>query len=166
MKTSTLAAVVAAAAGGEGATASAQPAPLTLESLKLQHPDIHAAAVAEGATAERERIASIEAQAMPGHEAIIKACKADGTKTGADAAMAIVAAENANRTKQLGALSKDEEAVKGLRNAPVTTANEPASSSTATSAELRDAASTYIAEQAAKGITVSAAQAVARVSKQ
>lgn len=165
MTTSTLAAVVAAAAGGEGATASAQPAPLTLESLKLQHPDIHAAAVAEGATAERDRIASIEAQAMPGHDAIITAHKADITKTGADTAMAIVAAEKATRANQLGALSKDEEAVKGLRNAPLATANGPEASSTSVS-DLKARAQTYINEQAKIGNKVDPASAMAFVKKE
>jgi hypothetical protein len=62
-------------------------------------------------------------------------------------------------------LSKDEEAMTGLRNAPVDTANDPAATPTATVADVRQAASTFVAEQAAKGITVSAAQAVAHVTK-
>ena len=37
---------------------------------------------AEGATAERERIKAVEAQAMPGHEALIAEMKFDGKTTG------------------------------------------------------------------------------------
>lgn len=106
MTTSTLAAVVAAAAGGDGAAAPALSASPTLESLMAEHPALYAAVVAEGATAERVRIAGIEAQAMPGHEAIITAHKADGTKSGADTAMAIITAEKATRSGQLSALAE------------------------------------------------------------
>jgi hypothetical protein len=165
MTTSTLAAVVAAAAGGDGAIASAQPAPLTLESLKLQHPAIHAAAVAEGATAEQTRIAGIEAQAMPGHDAIIAAHKVDRSKTGADTAMAIVAAEKATRANQLGALAEDEKAVKGLRNAPLATANGPEGATPSVS-DLKAKAQTYINEQAKIGNKVDPASAMAFVKKE
>jgi hypothetical protein len=165
MTKSTLAAVVAAAAGGDGTTMPEASVSLTLDSLKLQHPDVYAAAVGVGAAAEQARIAGIEAQAMPGHEAVITAHKADRSKTGADAAMAIVAAEKATRANQMNALSKDEEVMTGLRNAPVDTSNDPAATPKATVADVRQAASTFVAEQAAKGITVSAAQAVAHVTK-
>lgn len=165
MTTSTLAAVVAAAAGGDGTT-TPEASATTLQSLQQSHPSVYAEALALGATAERTRIAGIEAQSLPGHEAIITAHKADGTKTAADTAMAIVTAEKGLRSNQLTSLSADEATVAGLRNAPITTANEPAAASRASTSQVRDAASSYIAEQAAKGITVSAAKAVAHVTKQ
>ena len=71
------------------------------ESILATHPEIAEAFRAEGATAERERIAGIEAQAMPGHETLIAALKADGKSTAADAAMQILAAEKA----KLGAMA-------------------------------------------------------------
>lgn len=72
----------------------------------------------EGKTAERDRITGIEAAAMSGHEAIIKAHRADPTKTAADAALAVIAAENATRANHLKALEADEGKVKGLRSEP------------------------------------------------
>ena len=71
------------------------------ESILATHLEIAEAFRAEGATAERERIAGIEAQAMPGHETLIAALKADGKSTAADAAMQILAAEKA----KLGAMA-------------------------------------------------------------
>jgi len=72
---------------------------MTLEELRAAHPDLCAALVAEGriagATAERARIQEIEAQALPGHEALIAQFKADGKTTGPEAAVAILAAERA-----------------------------------------------------------------------
>jgi ClpP class serine protease len=61
------------------------------------------AARIDGATAERERILSVEAQLMPGHEALISALKADGHTTGPEAAVQVLAAEkkgNADRLTQ------------------------------------------------------------------
>ncbi len=56
-----------------------------------------AAARAEGAEAERARIAEVRAQSLPGHEALIEQLAFDGQSTGADAAQAIVAAEREQR---------------------------------------------------------------------
>lgn len=89
--------------------------PMTKEQLRTEHPDLYqailaegvasvdqtaalAAARAEGAAAENARIKDVRAQAIPGHEALIDALALDGKSTGADAALAIVAAEKALRT--------------------------------------------------------------------
>ena len=56
-----------------------------------------AAARAEGAEAERARIAEVRAQSLPGHEALVEQLAFDGHSTGADAAQAIVAAEREQR---------------------------------------------------------------------
>lgn len=69
---------------------------LTLTELRSAYPELAAQLVAEGASAERQRIADVEAQAIPGHDALVIALKADGTTTGAEAAIQILAAE---RTK-------------------------------------------------------------------
>lgn len=70
---------------------------MNLEELRAAHPDLAAALVAEGvaigATAERERIHAVEAQLLPGHEALITSLKADGKTTGAEAAVQVLAAE-------------------------------------------------------------------------
>ncbi len=50
---------------------------------------------AEGAAAERSRIAGVREQSMPGHEKLIDALAADGKTTPGEAAMAVNAAERA-----------------------------------------------------------------------
>jgi ClpP class serine protease len=50
---------------------------LTLESVKTEHPAIAAALIAEGASAERARLAGIEANILPGYEKLAAECKAD-----------------------------------------------------------------------------------------
>ena len=57
---------------------------------------------AEGATAERERIAGLEALAMPGTEDLVARFKADGTQP-AQAAIEILKAAKAGGTAQPGA---------------------------------------------------------------
>jgi ATP-dependent protease ClpP protease subunit/cellobiose-specific phosphotransferase system component IIA len=86
---------------------------MNLEMLKTEHPDLVealraeaaagqaaalSAAKAEGAAAERDRIASVRACLIPGHEALIETLAADGQSSAADAALAIVAAEKQLRT--------------------------------------------------------------------
>lgn len=75
------------------AAAQAKGASMDLETLKAEHADLVSALHAEGAAAERARIADVEAQSLPGHEALIAQFKADGTTTGPQAAAAVLAAE-------------------------------------------------------------------------
>ena len=83
-----------------------------LETLKTEHPETYALAVAEGqaagalaaAESERERIKAIEALAMPGHESLIASMKYDPTATAASVALAVVAAEKTQREAQQAAL--------------------------------------------------------------
>lgn len=92
---------------------------MTIEQLKADHPDLvqaiaaeatvgHAealaAAEAKGAAAERDRIASVRAQSIPGHEALIEQMAFDGKSTAADAALAVVNAEKAQRTAAAAAI--------------------------------------------------------------
>jgi hypothetical protein len=117
MTKSALLASVAAAAG-----LSAESGDITVDAgfIKKHFPDVASALISEGkaegaktgADAERARIAGIEAAALPGHEAIIKAHKDDPSKSPADAAMAVLNAEKAVRAGQLAALDKDEKQVK------------------------------------------------------
>lgn len=70
---------------------------MNLEELRAAHPDLCAALVEEGrtvgATAERQRILAIEANTLPGHEALIAQFKADGATTPEMAAIAVLQAE-------------------------------------------------------------------------
>lgn len=108
--------------------------PITREQLQAESPELLQSLLAEGhtagASAERARIQGIEAQAMPGHQALIDALKFDGKSTGADAAMAIVAAEKAQRGAQAAAMAND--APKPLAQTPAPTVQP--------SAAARDAA--------------------------
>lgn len=63
-----------------------------------------AAARAEGATAERERIQSVEAACMPGHEKLIASLKYDGVTTGGQAALQVIGAEAQLRAGALTAM--------------------------------------------------------------
>ena len=138
---------------------------VTPETVAQHFPDVAKALRDEGAKAEFDRIQSIEKAAMPGHEALIAACKADRNKTGADAAMAVIAAENEQRGKVLAKLERDEQGLKGLRNAPVENQDVPETQA-ASVAELKAEAMTYINEQAKLGVTVDPATAMAHVKKQ
>jgi capsid assembly protease len=88
---------------------------ITREQLAAEAPDVlaailaegHAAGVTAGATTERARIQGIEAQALPGHEALITALKFDGKSSPGDAAMAITAAERSLRTAHAAATAND-----------------------------------------------------------
>lgn len=116
----TRAAAMASGSIGNGGGTSPARTPTTteksmdLKTLKEKHPELVAAitdeatagvndqltaARAAGSEAERQRIADVRAQAIPGHETLIEAMAADGKSTGADAAMAIVAAEKTLRAQ-------------------------------------------------------------------
>lgn len=88
--------------------------------------DLVAGFKAEGAKAERERIAAIDEVAMAGHEDLVAKAKAEG-HSAADLALAIVAAQKASLASMLVSLDADESKVKGLRPEPANGANaEPA----------------------------------------
>jgi hypothetical protein len=60
-----------------------------------------------GATAERERIQSVEAQSIPGHEKLIQELKFDGKTTGEQAAVKILQSEKALRLNMQTQLQSD-----------------------------------------------------------
>ena len=80
---------------------------ITREQLAAQAPDLLAAILAEGATAERQRIQAVEAQLIPGHETLIASLKYDGKSGPGEAAMAINAAERSLRTAAAQAAAAD-----------------------------------------------------------
>jgi len=83
----------------------------------IQIPDIELARK-EGARAELERIKSVRAQMLPGHEALIEAMVEDGVTTGEQAAIRILQAERQLRTAAAANLATDAAAVPEV---PVTT---------------------------------------------
>lgn len=92
---------------------------MDLASIQANHPELAAALRAEGATAERERILSVEAQSIPGHEDLIASLKADGKSTAGEAAVQILAAER-------GKLATIASQIAADAPAPVTHASAPA----------------------------------------
>lgn len=107
-------AAVATAAGLD----TALPVNINAEFIATHFPDVAASLRAEGIKAEATRLASIEEQTVPGYEKIIATMKADTAKTGADAAMAIIAEQKRELAAIKGALDADEAKIKGLRTQP------------------------------------------------
>lgn len=87
------------------AAATVPPAVATVAQLGERYPalveQIRTAALAEGAAAERSRILGIEQQALPGHEALIAALKADGRTTPEQAAVQVLQAERGRGPQHL-----------------------------------------------------------------
>ena len=115
-----------------GRSAFVQPEPpifsqgnvMTPEQLAASHPEAAASLRAEGASAERARIQGVEAQLIPGHEALVSTLKFDGKSSPGDAAMAVNAAERNVRAAHAAALAS--EAPNPLPVAPSATATTTA----------------------------------------
>lgn len=104
---------------------------MDLQTLRAEHPEIvseltreitetvsatvRAAALEEGRAAgiaaETQRIMDIEANALPGHDALVASLKADGKTTGAEAAVKILQAEKAKSATRLAAIREDAQVV-------------------------------------------------------
>jgi len=92
---------------------------MDLKDLKEKHADLYTAVFEEGkktgleegaaagSTAQLERIKSVKAVAMPGHEALIESLMFDGKTSGPEAAMAVVSAENKKRAGRLADFKAD-----------------------------------------------------------
>ncbi|MFA6148658.1 MAG: S49 family peptidase [bacterium] len=92
---------------------------VTFESVAEKHPEIAEAfrqegyakgvldGKVEGANLERDRIRDVEAQSMPGHDALIAELKFDGKTTGEQAAVQILSAEKQVRAGKLSAIRSD-----------------------------------------------------------
>lgn len=116
------------------ATETPEGTPMDIKTLAEQHPELLAAiqaeataaattsATAAGAAAERERIAAVRAQSMPGHEALIERLAFDGKTTGPEAAMAVLAAERATREAAAKAFMDDAPAAAQPSAAPADSA--------------------------------------------
>ncbi len=114
---------------------------------------------ADGATAERERIKAVEAQAVPGHEALIAELKFDGKTTGPEAAVKVLAAEKEKRAKTLGGLKADAPAPVPHAEAPASPAKKEEPDPKVVAQKARN----YQSEQAKQGVHVTVAEAVAHV---
>lgn len=77
----------------------------TVDTVAETNPELVAAMLAQGGKMERDRIADVRAQLIPGHEQLIAEMELDGTSTGADAAKAIVAAERDLRERAQSAIA-------------------------------------------------------------
>lgn len=120
-------AAVAQKTHAAGAVAELQPSikgkPMDLATLRAEHPALaealikegHQAGLEAGATAERQRIQDVEAQHMPGHEALIASLKFDGKTSGAEAAVQVLNAERGKLGAHATALRSD--AVKPVQQA-------------------------------------------------
>lgn len=131
--------------------------PITREQIAADAPELLAALLAEGASAgaqaERDRIQAVEAQSMPGHEALIATLKFDGKSTAGDAAMAVNAAERQTRAAVATALASDAPAALPLVPSATVASTAPAAPST--KAEIDTAAKAHMA--ANPGVTYIAA---------
>jgi signal peptide peptidase SppA len=93
---------------GEGAQAGTGNQPTTAAELMEAFPQAAQELRAEAAEAERERIRAVEAQALPGHEALIDQLRLDGQTTGEQAAVQVLQAE-----QQRKAVTRDQIAAEG-----------------------------------------------------
>ena len=87
-----------------------------------ENPEAAAMLRAEGAAGERDRIAAVRAQSLPGHEALIEKLAADGITTGAEAAIQVVAADRVRQQNLAQARLND--AIDPIPQAPVSMAAE------------------------------------------
>ena len=131
-----------------GASATLQGTPpmnLTREQIVAEAPELLQAILAEGATAERERILAVRAQNLPGHDALIERLAFDGATTGEQAAVAVLNAERERISAQAAAHRSDAPAPLNL--VPSATVTEPAADASSMSkTELDAAAKKYQAE--------------------
>src|SRR5258708_39164149 len=108
---------------------------MDMQTLKADHPQLHAAILTEGhaagmlegqsagATAERERILGIEANAIPGHDVLVAEMKADGKTTPDQAAGRILAAERSVIQGRADALRGDAPPPAAAAGAPAAEAS-------------------------------------------
>jgi signal peptide peptidase SppA len=111
-----------------------------------ENPEAAQALRGEGAAAELARIQSVRAAALPGHEALIESLAMDGKTSGAEAALAVVAAE---RTKvQAAGLARSRDAIKPV--AQVSLETDPGATVAAAAKQLSITADSAAVDAAAK----------------
>jgi signal peptide peptidase SppA len=122
-----------------------QPVNLTQQDVEKARAEGFAA----GATAERQRIQDVEAQALPGHEALIQTLKFDGKTTGAEAASQVLAAERTLRGKNLAQLHGD--LLKPVAEAPAPEGEDDPTKAKGTPETKEDAQARWDADTAIRG---------------
>ncbi|WP_222105213.1 S49 family peptidase [Denitromonas halophila] len=120
-----------------------------------------AAGRAAGAAAERERIQSVEAQCVPGHEKLIASLKFDGITSGPEAAVQVLAAERKLRADAYTNMHAEAPA-------PVPHAEAPdhAAAQVIDPRALAAAAASRVASEKAAGRNITVAQAMQLLKKE
>ncbi len=113
------------------------------------------------ATAERERILAVEANAMPGHEKLLAEMRADGKTSGPEAAQRILAAEKARTAQVASDLAADAPPA-----APASERKDSGQKPEVDSKKAAEAARQYVEGQAKTGRRVSYSDAVKHVLAQ
>jgi signal peptide peptidase SppA len=130
-------------------------------SWAAENSDAAALLRAEGGAVERDRIAAVRAQSMPGHEALIDQLAADGNTSGPEAAVQVLAAERALRANQSAvrlAESPEPVAFAPAPEAPAVQAEKPEP----TPLEIAREARRIHGEEAAAGRQIAFTDAVAQ----
>ena len=144
-----------------------QPTPQTTAEWLAANPEVVASLRAEGAAAERQRIADVRARSLPGHEALIDRLAADGKTSGPEAADAVLAAEKANRANRAAVRIVD--AAPSVSYAPAPEALSEAKTPERiepTAIEMANRAKELLAKAKADGRTLSASDAVAQARRE
>lgn len=134
------------------------------EEAKATHDQALAEAASTATAAETARIKGVFDAALPGHEALVQTLAFDGKTSPAEAALTINQAERAKGKSNLEALAKERTKPVPLTGDPLT---DPASESgmpkdgQAFGAEI----TAHITSEAARGRTLTAAQAAAELRK-
>ena len=144
-----------------------QPTPQTTAEWLAANPEVVASLRAEGAAAERQRIADVRARSLPGHEALIERLAADGRTSGLEAADAVLAAEKANLANRAAVRIVD--AAPSVSYAPAPEALSEAKTPERiepTAIEMANRAKELLAKAKADGRTLSASDAVAQARRE
>jgi signal peptide peptidase SppA len=149
---------------------------ITRETLAAEAPELeatikaegHAEGLATGAKAELERIQSVRAQGIKGHEALIESLAFDGKTTGPEAAMQIVAAENGLKATALKNAESEAPAAVAFAAAadPKPEAVTDAKTQQAETQKLAEAAGKLVTQANSRGEKISYAAAVKQVMKE
>lgn len=141
-------------AGSELATTTTEAQTMTpteaAATFAAENPEAAALLRAEGRDAEMQRVQDVHAAALPGHEALIERLASDGKTTGAEAAMAVLAAERQFRTAAAAA-RRDDAPAPVPTDATEASAVPPASAS-AGDASMRRAAAVLAAADPYAGL--------------
>lgn len=147
-------------------TTSGEAKSMNQEEIQQQYPDAAAAFRTEGATAERQRIQDVNAQSIPGHEALIATLAFDGKTTGPEAAVQVLSAHRAESAKVTDNLRDDApdalDSVASTEGAQEETETE--TTAKADPMAVAERAKELVAEAALAGSKLSASAAVKKAT--